>query len=145
MNVEGLRGFVKVLRQSEQRLDRLHAIWGVGQVERKLHVGSAEFVRPFLTDPDEEVRANAARVLGDLKHTDAAPSLIDALTDDSLRVRHLAALALGEIGWPDSVPALVQCIEEIGDADPVLRHSAVMGIMNVVSSTRKRLMPSIPR
>jgi quinoprotein glucose dehydrogenase len=132
----GLSGFVKVLRKSRERMDRLHAIWGVAQVERKLKVGSAEFLRPFLINPDEELRANAARALGDLKHQPAAIDLCDSLQDDSLRVRHLAALALGEIGWPDSVPALVQLIDDIGDADPVLRHSAVMGLLGCASDEK---------
>ena len=133
---EGMSGFVKVLRQSDIRIDRLHAIWGVGQLERKLKVGSAEYLRPFLSDPDEELRANTARVMGDLKYLNAAIDIGDCLQDDSLRVRHLAALALGEIGWAESVPALVQLIDDIGGADPVLRHSAVMGLLGCASDEK---------
>ena len=133
---EGMSGFVKVLRQSDQRIDRLHSIWGVGQLERRLKVGSAEYLRPFLFDPDEELRANAARVMGDLKYLNAAMDLAVNLEDDSLRVRHLAALALGEIGWADSVPALVKLLDDIGDADPVLRHSAVMGLLGCASDEK---------
>ena len=129
LGAEGMRGFVKVLRQSRERIDRLHAIWGIGQLERKNPTGAAGFIPSLLYEEDEELRANAARVLGDLKHADVAYALEEKLEDDSLRVRHLSALALGEMGQASSVEPLVKLIDDTGDADPVLRHSAVMGLL----------------
>ncbi|MCH2105190.1 MAG: HEAT repeat domain-containing protein [Planctomycetes bacterium] len=129
LGAEGMRGFVKVLRQSRERMDRLHAIWGIGQLERKSPTGAVGFLPSLLYEEDEELRANAARVLGDLKHSDVAYALEEKLENDTLRVRHLAAIALGEMGQPSSVEPLVKLIDDTGDADPVLRHSAVMGLL----------------
>ena len=133
LGAEGMRGFVKVLRQSRERMDRLHALWGIGQLERISPTGAVGYLPSLLYEEDEELRANAARVLGDLKHVDAAYALEEKLENDTLRVRHLAALALGEMGQASSVPALVKLLDDTGDADPVLRHSAVMGLLGCAS------------
>ncbi len=37
------------------------------------------------------------------------------------------------MGQPSSVPALVKLLDDTGDADPVLRHSAVMGLLGCAS------------
>lgn len=58
-----------------------------------------------LTDPDENVRAEAVEVLGERRV--AAAIIEPALTDSSARVVEAAATALGEIADPDSVPRLM--------------------------------------
>ena len=48
--------------QDAQRLARVHALWGIGQRHRPVSAESLPF-----TDPDPEIRAQAAKVAGDLK------------------------------------------------------------------------------
>ena len=75
-------------------LSRLHAIWGLGQLGRQ-GKGDAKALIDLLKDADDEVRANAARVVGDLRLKEARGPLLTLLADKSLRVRSLAAIALG--------------------------------------------------
>ncbi len=78
-------------------------------------------------DPDAEVRAQTARLLGDLS-LQAGPALIELLQDESLRIKSVAALSLGKIGSVEAVSPLLQMIREAGIQDPYLRHGAVMGL-----------------
>ncbi len=81
---------------------------------------------PLLTDADAEVRAQAAKTLGELRDTDAVQPLIALLKDASPRVRMLAALALARTGDAAAVPAAIALLRDNNDEDPYLRHAGVM-------------------
>ena len=59
-----------------------------------------------LNDSDTQVRANAAKSLGILRHPQAATPLIQALGDRLRQVRETAAHALGELGDASSIERL---------------------------------------
>lgn len=106
---------------------RLHALWGLGVLARKSG-GSTDVLLASLTDDEGEVRAQAARVLGDLREARAFPPLLARLTDDSPRVRFHAAIALGRLANPSAFQAVVQLVRETKDGDPVLRHAAIFAL-----------------
>ena len=61
---DAVKPLVEVATNGKNLLARLHAIWGLGQMGRK----TPELLKPvvaLLTDPDAEVRSQAAKVLGD--------------------------------------------------------------------------------
>ena len=78
----GQKTLLAVARQTENQLARLHAIWGIGQVARGWPDGRGkdpDVVRPLLellTDKDSEVRAQAAKVLGESAHEQAGAPLV---------------------------------------------------------------------
>ena len=102
------------------RLARIHAIWGCGQ--RK----AAAPLVPLLKDVDPEIRAQAARVLGDLRQ--GGEALVPLLRDDSLRVRSLAAIALSRIGHRAAAPDVLRMLRENDERDPWLRHAGVLAL-----------------
>lgn len=118
------------VRESKHRFARIHSVWALGQIGRRDRRILSDVV-PLLADADEEVRGQAARVLGDARFTPAATRLADRLNDDSLRVQSLAALALGRVGAKNSVPALVRLLDLNANKDPVLRHSAAFALESV--------------
>jgi len=122
-----LKVFTAATKKSSNLLRRIHGIWGLGQ----LAVKTPSALKPLaslLTDQDLEVRANAARTLGNHpKHL--APyraKLITLLNDSSPRVSSLAALALANEGHSSSVSAAISLLERNAGKDVVVRHGGVM-------------------
>jgi quinoprotein glucose dehydrogenase len=122
-------------RQAESLLARLHAVWGLEQWQRQggspesTRVPTVELLVDLLGDAEQEVRAQAARMLGELSAESSVSALIARLGDDHPRVRQFAADGLGRIGSRTAVPALLQLLEENGDSDPIVRHGAIMGLV----------------
>jgi quinoprotein glucose dehydrogenase len=101
--------FTSAARQLEHRLARVHGLWGLGQLARK-EPSHAARLTPFLTDRDPEIRAQAAKLVGDVRHGDAAPALVALLKDEAPRVRFFAAEALGRIAHRPAVAPLVDML-----------------------------------
>ena len=108
-------------------LARLHGIWGLGQLAAK-NANALNPLPALLGDADAEVRAQAAKVLGDFKTAAAGDKLTALLKDKENRVRFFAALSLGKIGYKAAFEPLVAMLAENDDKDPILRHGGVMGL-----------------
>ncbi len=129
------RGAAALLEQTAKSgplLARLHAVWGLGQLLRA-GKGDARFVIALLQDSEPEVRAQAIRVLGDARIAAAAEGLIDRVGVGTPREQALAAIALGRLRAAGAAPALVELLAVNADADPVVRHSAALGLAGVAS------------
>ena len=132
---EGINSFNKLATDTNASLiPRLHAVWGLGQIKNETQAGVEilEALRALLeNDPEDQVRIQAARVLGDHKVESAAPSLIKALNDKHNRVAMYAAIGLGRISYADAVPALIEKIKANGEEDLFLRHGLVMALAGI--------------
>ena len=122
--------FADVASKRDNRLARLHAIWGLGQLARK-SPDALKPVMPLLSDADDEVRAQAVKVAGDVRFAPAYDALVKAMSDKSPRVRFFAAQSLGKLGRKDAGPAIVELIRANDDKDPYLRHAGVMALTNL--------------
>src|SRR5207237_1508868 len=80
----------EVAYANENQLARLHAIWGLAQLARKSD-SALGTLASLLDDSDVEVRAQAAKVLGDARIPRAAPALLKVLADNAPRPRFFAA------------------------------------------------------
>src|SRR5262249_12450423 len=83
-------------------LGRLPPSWGLGQVAGR-DPGAVAPLSTLLTDGNAEVRAQAAKVLGEHRYTPSFDAIAALLRDDSPRVRFFAANALGKLGKPEAV------------------------------------------
>jgi quinoprotein glucose dehydrogenase len=117
-----------VASSGQERFARLHAVWGLGQLAR-LRPGGAQLLVTLLEDADPEVRAQAAKVLGDAGVARARTRLERRLADPEPRPRFFAAIALGRLGDGRSGEALVDMLRANNDQDPYLRHAGVMGLV----------------
>ncbi|VTS06390.1 PVC-type heme-binding CxxCH protein [Tuwongella immobilis] len=122
--------FAKTLSQSRDRLARLHAIWGLGQLGR-ISPNVARPVIATLADADAEVRAQSAKILGDVGLAEQSPQLIERLNDSAPRVRFFAAQSLGRLQAAAAIPALLELLRETGERDPYLRHAAVVALSRI--------------
>ncbi len=112
-------------------LARLHGIWGMGQVARGQATQTeriAKSLTEMLDDADPEVRAQSAKLLGEMQYAPATAKLKSLQRDPKARPKYFAALALGRIGAADSMQALIDMLQFNNNEDPILRHGGVMGL-----------------
>jgi len=124
---EALPLFKAATNSGQPLLKRIHGIWGLGQLADS-NPEALSTIAALLQDPEMEVRANAARTLGNHPAKIAAyrPALETLLKDSSSRVISLAAIALANHGDAKSIPAVITLIESNSGKDVYLRHSAIM-------------------
>ena len=118
---------LRAVHEGESLPARVHGIWGIWQLSLQ-EVGFVEPLVGFLEDAEAEVRAQAARVLGDVRHAPAGASLVPLLGDDAPRVRFFAAKALGRIAHGLAFDAIVQMLEENDGEDVYLRHAGSLAL-----------------
>ena len=106
---------------------RIHGIWGLGQTARASK-SNASALLPSLSDPDDEIRAQAARTLGDIPDNTSVGALVPLLNDASPRVRSFAAIALGNLHAKTATPALLEALAKTSSDDPALRHALMSGL-----------------
>src|SRR5690606_37357178 len=104
---KGARVFEAQLGAEAPQLARIHSIWGISQLARQ-NSKYAGLLVPLLKDRDPEIRAQAAKWLGDIKYHQAGNALIAQLTDTNARARFFAAEALGRIQYKEAVPNIIK-------------------------------------
>ncbi len=122
--------FKKVIATSKNQLARIHAIWGLGQLGEK-DKSSAMPLIDQLSDADPEIIAQAAKVLGDRKVSEATPKLIPLLSHENARIKFFAAQALGRISAKEAVQPLIAMIDKNNDEDLYLRHAGVIALSRI--------------
>lgn len=127
---EGVKIFKEHLNQKENRMARVHAIWGISQVARKDEQVGSELI-PYLKDSDEEIKAQAAKWIGDIRLSQAGNELLPLLEDTNGRVRFFAAEALGRIAFAGAIGPLVKLLEENDDSDVYLRHAGSLALARI--------------
>ncbi|BCS34853.2 glucose dehydrogenase [Luteitalea sp. TBR-22] len=128
------RGDVQALLGAARDRDslhaRLHGMWGVAQLARKVPAHAAELV-PFLSDADGEIRAQAARLLGDVRHAAAAERLLPLLSDAEPRARFFATEALGRLGYRPAVAPIIAMLAANDGRDQWLQHTGAGALASI--------------
>ena len=98
----------------------LNALWALRQLR------ALEPLRSLLAHSVAEVRAQAARALGDLRDADSVPALLGLLASETPRERLMASLALAKLGNSSVLGDAATMIAARGVDDPFQRHAGVM-------------------
>src|SRR5690606_13225158 len=106
------------------------AIWGISQLARKDEQHAATLL-PLLQDADPEIRAQAAKWLGDIRYKEAGNTLIPLLADPESRPRFFAAEALGRIQHEPAVAPIIAMLEANNDEDAYLRHAGTLALARI--------------
>ncbi len=127
----GAKVFQRVIGDKSNQLARIHAIVGLSQLARMEDMKYADALVPLLNDADPEIKAQAAKWLGDIRYTKAGNELIAGLKDANARVRFFSAEALGRSKNADAVQPLVALLEANNDEDAYLRHAASLALSRI--------------
>ncbi len=127
---KGFDVFKKVLARKENQFARIHSIWGIGQLAQK-NMTTPATITNLLTDSDEEIIAQAAKVIGDVPYTGANETLISLVNHSNPRVKFFATQALGRLKVKDAVPAILKMLEQNNDEDVYLRHVGVLALSRI--------------
>ena len=118
------------LRDDDAAVRRI-ALWGLSEM-RPAPQSAAPAVEPLLDDASPEVRAEAARLIGEFRSIDGSPPLGRLLLGDpSADVRLASAHALGDIQDPRSRRSLEAAI---GDPDPEVRAKARWALRQIAEA-----------
>lgn len=120
----------QALKQTDNQLARVHAIWGLSQLARE-DKQYAKVLLPLLKDNDPEIRAQAAKWLGDVRYKEAGPALLPLLGDTASRARFFAAEALGRIQFAPAVQPLIAFLAANNDEDAYLRHAGTLALARI--------------
>ncbi|MEX2368280.1 MAG: HEAT repeat domain-containing protein [Balneolaceae bacterium] len=120
----------KAIADDGHPLRRIHGIWGLGQLGRR-QLSFAEPLVEWLEDEDSEIRAQAARTLGDAGYEPAGEALIRRLEDPHDRVRFFATQALGRLGYSPAVQPIVGMLEDNNDEQVYLRQAGAIALSRI--------------
>jgi quinoprotein glucose dehydrogenase len=127
---KGFAVFNKAIAQKENQLARIHGIWGVGQLARQNKTFASPLM-PLLKDSDEEIIAQAAKIIGDVKLENTGNELVTLLKNANPRIKFYAAEALGRIAYQDAVAPLIVMLEANNDEDLYIRHAGVLALSRI--------------
>ena len=127
---DGLEVFDKNINQKENQFARVHAIWGISQFARK-DEKHAKLLLPLLKDSDPEIRAQAAKWLGDVRYKDGGEELLPLLKDENSRARFFAAEALGRIACEPAINPIIELLRSNNEEDAYIRHAGSLALARI--------------
>lgn len=131
---------------SDQRLRRLHAVWGLGMLARgwqppaandagfaavpdkKTGAAALAGLVKASEDPDDEVRAQVVKAIGEAGILPGELRLEVLLDDKSPRVRSFALIAAGRLRSIGLMGKAMELLEREWAKDPFLRHAGVCAL-----------------
>ncbi len=117
-------------RGTEGLLARIHAIWALGQIARSDPTVLMSLIAQ-LDDENADIRAQVAKVFGDVRFKPALAQLTEVLADREPRVQFYAALAVGKTGTSAAIPAVCELLKANDNRDAYLRHAGVMALTGI--------------
>ena len=125
-------------RAGKSEVERLHGLWGLAHIARLAGALEPESraagdyplapLSELLDHRNPELRAQSARVVGELRRGEHRERLIAMLGSDAPRVRLFAAEALGRLEDTRAVGPLVALLAENDGRDPWLRATGIAAL-----------------
>ncbi len=118
------------VRDRGDQFGRIHGLWGLAQLARRDALHAPQLAQ-FLKDDDPEIRAQAAKMIGDVRHAASASAVLPLLKDSAPRVRFFGAEALGRLAHKPAVAPLIDMLADNNDRDVYLRHAGALALSRI--------------
>jgi putative membrane-bound dehydrogenase-like protein len=141
---KGVDQFNLVIQDKSNQLARIHGILGLSQLARLDDRSYAKPLVALLKDTDPEIRAQAAKWLGDIRYKEASKELIANLTHENARVRFFSAEALGRAKDAIAIQPLIQLLAANNDEDAFLRHGASYALSQIGQAAPLAMLSTHP-
>ena len=128
---KGAKVFEEVIKDRSNSIARVHGIVGLTQLSRMDKKEYADAIVPLLKDDDQEIAAQAAKWLGDIRYSKANNVLIENLTHSNARVQFFSAEALGRAKAKEAIQPLISLLEVNNDEDAYLRHGVTYALSQI--------------
>ena len=128
---KGADQFNLVIKDKSNQLARIHGILGLSQLARLSDKSYGKPLVALLQDTDPEIRAQAAKWLGDIRYKEASKELIANLSHENARVRFFSAEALGRAKEATAIQPLIQLLAANNDEDAFLRHGVTYALSQI--------------
>ena len=123
-----LETLITAARTSQNQMVRVHALWAIGQMGRTPALEHIQELVPLILDKDPEIRAQTAKIMGEVRYDGAYTALLQLLQDSDSRVRYFAALSAGRFGDKRATDRIIALLRDNGERDPYLRHAGMMAL-----------------
>jgi putative heme-binding domain-containing protein len=134
-------GFIileQAVQSNDNQLAKIHGLWGMAQMARQHNMKYAPRLIPFVKNSDDEVAAQAAKMLGDInyKEADGGQVVTELLKNPSLRVQMLATEALGRMQYLPAFESIIEVLEKNNDEDKWLRHAGAIALSRIADAKK---------
>ncbi|MBT4584504.1 MAG: c-type cytochrome [Phycisphaerae bacterium] len=109
------------------QLKKIHAMWALAMMSREGH-SVGQLITPLLSDDDPEIRAQACKIIGEMKFTPAFDDIVSLMDDKHARVSYFATIAAGHLG--NAHDEIVSMLARNNNEDVYLRHAGVIALTN---------------
>ena len=127
---EGVQVLNKALDEESNQLIRIHAIWGLAQLGRS-NKADAKALITHLDDDDEEIIAQCAKYIGDLRMKGGEDRLEELTSHQNPRIQFFAMEALGRLEHEPAIEAILQVLKNNNDQDLYLRHAGILALSRI--------------
>ena len=137
IDLHAVQDLVSVLAVERPALVKIHALWALDQLGRTLPTAAVPVIQAFLgqlASPDLNVRAQAAKMIGNIHATTASDNLVPLLNDPSARVRFETAQALGKLGDKSAIDPILALLRDNNDQDAYLTHAGVTALLRLADT-----------
>jgi HEAT repeat protein len=125
-SIESINRLKELLRTTQNKELKAKIIEGLGNSHAPRQLQLTNFLLPFTTDDDPDVRKSVADALAKLGTVETIPSLIELLKDTDWTVYLSAANGLTQLEAREAVPLLIKLLKS--DEDEMVRYIAANGL-----------------
>ncbi len=124
---EGYDALLKTARSSSDQLARIHGLWGMSQ-HMRVGLGDKAHLAEFLNDSDEEIIAQALKLIGDVHYEGHADEITGLVLHTNPRIAMYATQALGRNQHASAVPNILKLVDQTKNQDMWLRMAAMVAL-----------------